>query len=205
MFKVIHICQLVIISTLIPWGWGLRLRLSRLPKATWCHSNQERPDLISSLPKNTNSWHVQYSKPPSCYGFPLLGLSGTVKEREVFKKARTILHLNTLSATSARPPEVPKPKVSGQFEVLSFPQVGQDVSLVLQLTNEEDVAKSLQANMTAWTIVYTGKPIQEVWKESVDVTLGPKEGKPVMQEQMVPPSTGSLARGSPQKPSSPST
>ncbi|XP_063003598.1 protein-glutamine gamma-glutamyltransferase E-like [Elgaria multicarinata webbii] len=102
---------------------------------------------------------------------------GSEKERVVFQKARAKLHLNELSGTAANQPTAEKPKVSGKFKVEQPPEVGQDVNLVLLLTNLASAAKSLKANMTAWSIVYTGKPIHEVWKDSLSVTLGPKEEK----------------------------
>lgn len=56
------------------------------------------------------------------------------------------------------------------------PEVGKDVCLALMLTNHTSEPKAVEAHMTAWTIVYTGKPIHEVWKNAQSVTLGPKEG-----------------------------
>ncbi|XP_062835320.1 protein-glutamine gamma-glutamyltransferase E [Anolis carolinensis] len=101
---------------------------------------------------------------------------GTTKERDVFNKARGKLNLSTLEATS-RVPDAPKPDVSGKFKVKSPPEVGKDVELVLLLTNLASAARTLTANMTAWSIVYTGKVIHEVWKDSLALTLGPKEEK----------------------------
>nr|XP_016854344.1 PREDICTED: protein-glutamine gamma-glutamyltransferase E-like [Anolis carolinensis] len=101
---------------------------------------------------------------------------GSTKERDVFNKARGKLNLSTLEATS-RVPDAPKPDVSGKFKVKSPPEVGKDVELVLLLTNLASAARTLTANMTAWSIVYTGKVIHEVWKDSLALTLGPKEEK----------------------------
>ncbi|XP_063153440.1 protein-glutamine gamma-glutamyltransferase E-like [Candoia aspera] len=101
---------------------------------------------------------------------------GSPKEREIFKKARGKLNLDTFSATSAKLPEGEKP-ISGKFKVENPPEVGKDVDLVLQLTNLSSKARKLTANMTAWTIIYTGKPVHEVWKNTVKVDLGPQEEK----------------------------
>uniref|UniRef100_H9GUX8 Transglutaminase-like domain-containing protein n=1 Tax=Anolis carolinensis TaxID=28377 RepID=H9GUX8_ANOCA len=90
---------------------------------------------------------------------------GSSEERETFQKARDKLNMNLM------------PRVTGKFEVKSRPEVGQDVELVLQLTNLASAASTLTANMNAWTIVYTGKPIREVWKDSLALTLGPQEEK----------------------------
>ncbi|XP_042318202.1 LOW QUALITY PROTEIN: protein-glutamine gamma-glutamyltransferase E-like [Sceloporus undulatus] len=102
---------------------------------------------------------------------------GSAKEREIFNKARAKLNLSSLDATAARLPEEAKPDVTGKFKVQSPPKVGKDVDLVLLLTNLASTARSLTANMTAWSIIYTGKAIHEVWKDSLAVTLGPKEEK----------------------------
>ncbi|XP_034280026.1 protein-glutamine gamma-glutamyltransferase E-like [Pantherophis guttatus] len=101
---------------------------------------------------------------------------GSAKEREVFRKARGKLNLDIISATSARLPEAGKP-ISGKFKLESPPEVGKDVSLVLQLTNLASEVRKLTANMTAWSIIYTGKPIREVWKNTLNVDLGPQEEK----------------------------
>ncbi|XP_062835319.1 protein-glutamine gamma-glutamyltransferase E isoform X2 [Anolis carolinensis] len=126
---------------------------------------------------------------------------GSSEERETFQKARDKLNMNLMAmpsmagpamampgmtiSTIAMPvmdipallPDPPKPRVTGKFEVKSRPEVGQDVELVLQLTNLASAASTLTANMNAWTIVYTGKPIREVWKDSLALTLGPQEEK----------------------------
>ncbi|XP_067324417.1 LOW QUALITY PROTEIN: protein-glutamine gamma-glutamyltransferase E-like [Anolis sagrei] len=128
---------------------------------------------------------------------------GTNEERETFHKARAKLNLEpTASPAMARPtpaiarpatarpamarpvltmpalfPDAPQPRVTGKFEVKSHLEVGQDVELVLQLTNLVPEASTLTVNMNAWTIIYTGKAIHEVWKDSLALTLGPKEEK----------------------------
>ncbi|XP_048354860.1 protein-glutamine gamma-glutamyltransferase E-like isoform X1 [Sphaerodactylus townsendi] len=101
---------------------------------------------------------------------------GSAKERNVFEKARSKLNINTLSSTSAYllPP---KPSISGKFKLERTPEVGKDIHLALMLTNHASEPKTTEVNMTAWTIVYTGKPIHEVWKNTQSVTLNPKEEK----------------------------
>ncbi|XP_070600392.1 protein-glutamine gamma-glutamyltransferase E-like [Erythrolamprus reginae] len=101
---------------------------------------------------------------------------GSAKEREAYHNARKKLNLDILSATSAKLPEAEKP-ISGKFKLESLPEVGKDVSLVLQLTNLAAEERKVTANMTAWSIIYTGKPIREVWKNTLEVDLGPQEEK----------------------------
>lgn len=36
--------------------------------------------------------------------------------------------------------------------------------------------KTVTVNMTAWTIVYNGTLVHEVWKDSITVSLDPEEG-----------------------------
>ncbi|XP_077785633.1 protein-glutamine gamma-glutamyltransferase E-like [Podarcis muralis] len=103
---------------------------------------------------------------------------GSEKERAVFKKASEKLNLNTFNAISAKGPEAVNPNLSGTLKSKSpEPKVGQDVDLVFTLKNLASEARSLTAKMTAWSIVYNGKPIHEVWKDSLAVTLGPQEEK----------------------------
>ncbi|XP_060089479.1 protein-glutamine gamma-glutamyltransferase E-like [Heteronotia binoei] len=101
---------------------------------------------------------------------------GSAEERRVFEKARLKLNLNTMSST-AREFAMTKPSVSGSFKVERTPEVGKDVCMALRLTNHAAEPKAVKTHMAAWTIIYTGKPIHEVWKSIQDVTLGPKEEK----------------------------
>uniref|UniRef100_A0A8C8S2Q2 protein-glutamine gamma-glutamyltransferase n=1 Tax=Pelusios castaneus TaxID=367368 RepID=A0A8C8S2Q2_9SAUR len=106
-------------------------------------------------------------------------IEGSQKEREVYEKARVKLgRVHGFSATSEKRPEIDqKPEISGKFKVDGSLEIGQDLSLILVLRNLTSVAKTVKANMTAWTIVYTGKPIHEVWKDSLSITLASAEEK----------------------------
>ncbi|XP_054247778.1 protein-glutamine gamma-glutamyltransferase E-like [Indicator indicator] len=104
---------------------------------------------------------------------------GSKREREIFKKARKKLGLeDKFDPTAPTPREVDqKPDISGKFKVDGPLQVGQDLSLILVLANLQSDAKTVHANMTAWSTLYTRKPVGEIWKDSIDVTLSPKEEK----------------------------
>ncbi|CAM2102156.1 protein-glutamine gamma-glutamyltransferase E [Caretta caretta] len=104
---------------------------------------------------------------------------GSRKEREVYEKARTKLgRVYGFSATSEKRPEIDqKPDISGKFKVDGSLQIGKDVSLILVLRNLTSDAKTVKANLTAWTIVYTGKPIHKVWKDSLSATFASEEEK----------------------------
>ncbi|XP_019365445.1 PREDICTED: protein-glutamine gamma-glutamyltransferase E-like isoform X2 [Gavialis gangeticus] len=104
---------------------------------------------------------------------------GSQKEREIFKKAHEKMVPDAeLRGTSARLLEIiPKPDISGKFKVDSPLEVGKDVNLILILSNLTSVARNVKANITAWAIVYTRKPIREIWKDTLSVTLAANEEK----------------------------
>ncbi|XP_014459762.2 protein-glutamine gamma-glutamyltransferase E isoform X1 [Alligator mississippiensis] len=104
---------------------------------------------------------------------------GSQKEREIFEKAhKKMVPDAELRGTSARLLEIiPKPYISGKFKVDSPLEVGKDVNLILILSNLTSVARNVKANITAWAIVYTRKPIREIWKDTLSVTLAANEEK----------------------------
>ncbi|KAF7237179.1 Protein-glutamine gamma-glutamyltransferase E [Varanus komodoensis] len=67
--------------------------------------------------------------------------------------------------------------ISGEFEVDGSLQLGQDVNLILVLRNLSAAIKSLTANVALWTIIYTGRTMHELLRDSLPVTLGPNEEK----------------------------
>ncbi|NXF08996.1 TGM3 glutamyltransferase, partial [Smithornis capensis] len=104
---------------------------------------------------------------------------GTTKERDVFKKARKKLGLeDKFDPTAPTPREIEqKPDISGKFKVAGSLEVGKDLNLVLVLANLQSDAKTVHVNMTAWSTLYTRKPVHEIWKDSISVTLSPMEEK----------------------------
>lgn len=81
-------------------------------------------------------------------------------------------------ATSARhlAGEEREPSISGKFKVTGLLEVGKEVNMALLLKNLTSDMKTVTVNMTAWTIVYNGTLVHEVWKDSVTISLDPKEG-----------------------------
>ena len=69
-----------------------------------------------------------------------------------------------------------KPSISGKFKITGALTVGKEVNLALMFKNLTSDSKTVMVNMTAWTIVYNGTLVHEVWKDSVTLTLGPEEG-----------------------------
>lgn len=84
----------------------------------------------------------------------------------------------SLGPTSARGLEVEErdPSISGKFKVTGILAVGKEVNLGLILKNLTSDMKTVTVNMTAWTIVYNGTLVHEVWKDSVTISLDPSEG-----------------------------
>ncbi|XP_057558534.1 protein-glutamine gamma-glutamyltransferase E [Hippopotamus amphibius kiboko] len=105
---------------------------------------------------------------------------GSSQERQVFEKAlRKLKPSASFGPMSARSfaREERKPSLSGKFKITGLLAVGKDVNLTLLLQNLTSDSKSVTVNMTAWTIVYNGTLVHEVWKDSFTLSLDPKEEK----------------------------
>ncbi|XP_045689192.1 protein-glutamine gamma-glutamyltransferase E [Phyllostomus hastatus] len=103
---------------------------------------------------------------------------GSKQERDVFDKAMGKLKPNsTFGPTSASEAgrEEREPSISGIFKVNGILAVGKEVNLALMLKNLTSDVKTVTVNMTAWTIVYNGTLVHEVWKDSITVSLDPEE------------------------------
>ncbi|XP_053430641.1 protein-glutamine gamma-glutamyltransferase E isoform X2 [Nycticebus coucang] len=103
---------------------------------------------------------------------------GSSQERQVFQKALGKLKPSaSFGATSSGGLESEERmrSISGQFKVTGILAVGKEVSLALLLKNMTSDEKTVTVNMTAWTIVYNGTLVHEVWKDSVTMSLDPEE------------------------------
>lgn len=69
-----------------------------------------------------------------------------------------------------------EPSIAGKFKVTGILAVGKEVNMALTLKNLTKDMKTVTVNMTAWTIVYNGTLVHEVWKDSVTISLDPEEG-----------------------------
>uniref|UniRef100_A0A8D2LSS7 Transglutaminase-like domain-containing protein n=1 Tax=Varanus komodoensis TaxID=61221 RepID=A0A8D2LSS7_VARKO len=108
-------------------------------------------------------------------GNDLFSISLEGRERAAYANARSKLPPPMRAAQEQKE----KPTViSGEFRVEGPLEVGKDVSLSLVLKNVASAAKCMTVNMAAWTILYTGKPVHEIWKDSHQETLGPSQQKP---------------------------
>lgn len=111
--------------------------------------------------------------------FSLSPDTGSSQERQVFDKAVGKLKPNrTFGPTSSTEVERDErePSISGVFKVNGILAVGKEVNLALTLKNLTRDTKTVTVNMTAWTIVYNGTLVHEVWKDSVTISLDPEEG-----------------------------
>ncbi|XP_028612490.1 protein-glutamine gamma-glutamyltransferase E [Grammomys surdaster] len=103
---------------------------------------------------------------------------GSKEERQVQEKALSKLKPNaTFGPTSSRNSEgeEKEPSISGKFKVTGALAVGKEVSLSLTLKNMTSDRKTVTMNMTAWTIVYNGTLVHEVWKDSATISLEAEE------------------------------
>ncbi|XP_039719841.1 protein-glutamine gamma-glutamyltransferase E [Pteropus medius] len=103
---------------------------------------------------------------------------GSSQERKVFEKAKGKLKpSSSFSPTSGEniENEEREPSISGKFKVTGILTVGKEVNLALILKNLTSDMKTVTVNMTAWTIVYNGTLVHEVWKDSVTISLDPEE------------------------------
>ncbi|XP_006874909.1 PREDICTED: protein-glutamine gamma-glutamyltransferase E [Chrysochloris asiatica] len=103
---------------------------------------------------------------------------GSPQERQVFDKALGKLKPNRLfNPTSSGGFErgEREPSISGKFKVTGILAVGQEVNLALILKNLTSDMKTVMVHMTAWTIVYNGTLVHEVWKDSVTISMDPEE------------------------------
>ncbi|XP_044515640.1 protein-glutamine gamma-glutamyltransferase E [Gracilinanus agilis] len=104
---------------------------------------------------------------------------GSKQERDTFRKALQKLKpdsgsFGATSSETGRSEEKPS-SISGKFKVNGTLEVGKEVNLDLQLKNKSSDWKTVTVNMTAWTIVYNGTLVHEVWKSSFTASLNPQE------------------------------
>ncbi|XP_021578894.2 protein-glutamine gamma-glutamyltransferase E isoform X1 [Ictidomys tridecemlineatus] len=103
---------------------------------------------------------------------------GSSEERQVQQRAMKKLKPSaSITPTSAESEEGEgsSPSISGRFKVNGVLEVGQEVNLILLLKNQSQDRKTVAVHMTAWTIVYNGTLVHEVWKDSAIISLESEE------------------------------
>uniref|UniRef100_A0A8C9FN39 Uncharacterized protein n=1 Tax=Pavo cristatus TaxID=9049 RepID=A0A8C9FN39_PAVCR len=69
--------------------------------------------------------------------------------------------------------------INMRLKMANCPMYGEDVQLHWLLENLRSEPKNLKFNLCAQIITYNGCPMDQFWKDSVTVALGPREGKKV--------------------------
>lgn len=64
-----------------------------------------------------------------------------------------------------------------KLKMVNCPLYGQDVQMNWVLKNLCNEAKERKFNLCAQATMYNGCLLDQVWKDNIHVTLGPKEGK----------------------------
>lgn len=105
---------------------------------------------------------------------------GSADNRRIYKKACEILHIPT-TEVSLRSDEAAqaKPEISGKFQVLKPTEIGQEINLTLILTNLTSNSKTVKVDLSVFSVLYTGKPIQGILNESKSVTLLAKKDEQI--------------------------
>ncbi|XP_031750472.1 protein-glutamine gamma-glutamyltransferase E-like [Xenopus tropicalis] len=111
---------------------------------------------------------------------------GSSEEREVYFKAqRQVAESSTgitaLSAASSvkKVAYAPKSQIIVTLKMSAQPQVGQDVTAMLNLKNASSGHRKVKVNWTATVIVYNRTPVKEILKESQAVSLTVNEEKAI--------------------------
>ncbi|XP_029469611.1 protein-glutamine gamma-glutamyltransferase E-like [Rhinatrema bivittatum] len=109
---------------------------------------------------------------------------GSEKEREVYEKAISKLYeggsmlekYKAIARLRRRSSLQPSrgPQLSGKFKLEKFPLAGQDIHLVLILKNLTSEKTDVEVHINASSTLYTGRQINDFWKDSKFVTLDPE-------------------------------
>lgn len=109
---------------------------------------------------------------------------GTSREREIYRKAQQIVGVSSgfmpLSADGS-PDSTPtrEQDVSGAITFSGTPQVGEDITAILTLTNLKPTSKNITSNICVAAVVYTNAVRRSILKKTVNVHLNPNEVKEI--------------------------
>ncbi|OWK64286.1 Protein-glutamine gamma-glutamyltransferase 5 [Lonchura striata] len=113
---------------------------------------------------------------------------GSVKNKEAYYRAYRRIHPGYCNASnchidrelsSLKNPFLSDSGINMRLKMANCPMYGEDVQLNWLLENLRNENKTLKFNLCAQIITYSGCPMDQFWKDSVNVTLGPREGKKV--------------------------
>ncbi|XP_029470003.1 protein-glutamine gamma-glutamyltransferase E-like [Rhinatrema bivittatum] len=113
---------------------------------------------------------------------------GSAKEREIYNKVSNKLlersstrenFMASRNGGSEEKPEAPEdskdPGIHGKLRLVDPPVFGQDINLMLILTNLTSEMKKVKVNISASSTLYTGRPMRELLKDFRSVFLGPQQ------------------------------
>ncbi|XP_075033806.1 protein-glutamine gamma-glutamyltransferase E-like [Mixophyes fleayi] len=117
---------------------------------------------------------------------------GTAEEREVYHNAllqlfgrRTIgtdetdTRARSMPARVARVKPVATQKISGKYKELDTPLVGQDINVILVISNPTSAAENMLINFNANTTGYTRQLMRNILNDSKTITVDSKEEKEI--------------------------
>uniref|UniRef100_A0A8D0G3W8 Transglutaminase-like domain-containing protein n=1 Tax=Sphenodon punctatus TaxID=8508 RepID=A0A8D0G3W8_SPHPU len=106
---------------------------------------------------------------------------GSAEERSVYKKARGML---SALSTTPRPAETlneaptelaQNPGILGKFTLTEPPVFGQDVNLILSLSNLSTTHKSVKVHLNVSSMLYTRTAVREILQQETSIHLNSKE------------------------------
>ncbi|GAB0182849.1 protein-glutamine gamma-glutamyltransferase 5-like [Grus japonensis] len=113
---------------------------------------------------------------------------GSVKNKEAYYRAYRRIHPGYCNASnchierelsSLKNPFLSDSGINMRLKMANCPMYGEDVQLHWVLENLRSENKTLKFNLCAQIITYSGYPMDQFWKDSVNVTLGPREVKKI--------------------------
>ncbi|KAM8811010.1 protein-glutamine gamma-glutamyltransferase 5-like [Eudromia elegans] len=113
---------------------------------------------------------------------------GSLKSKEACYRAYRRIHPGYCNASnshidrelsSLRSPFLSDSGVNMRLKMANCPMYGEDVQLHWLLENLRNEPRNLNFNLCAQIITYHGYPMDQFWKDKVNVTLGPREVKKI--------------------------
>ncbi|KFQ17481.1 Protein-glutamine gamma-glutamyltransferase 5, partial [Merops nubicus] len=113
---------------------------------------------------------------------------GSAKNKEAYYRAYRRIHPGFCNASncyiekelsSLKNPFLSDSGINVRLKMANCPMYGEDVHLNWVLENLRSENKTLNFNLCAQIITYSGCPMDQFWKDNVTVTLGPREVKKI--------------------------
>ncbi|XP_008948655.1 PREDICTED: protein-glutamine gamma-glutamyltransferase 5-like, partial [Merops nubicus] len=120
--------------------------------------------------------------------YHLSSSTGSAKNKEAYYRAYRRIHPGFCNASncyiekelsSLKNPFLSDSGINVRLKMANCPMYGEDVHLNWVLENLRSENKTLNFNLCAQIITYSGCPMDQFWKDNVTVTLGPREVKKI--------------------------